>query len=219
MNAKTLVIGLALAGTLSQVPIAGTRTRHHGDIVIEMTACRREPYCALAVDIQTPSAHHSVAFNLGEGGPSWVEARPLQLPGTTAFSLVAIAAGGSDQHFETAIITVVDGTVREVLPAHLRTSSQDLVCLGHFGTGRKLGLLSATFAWEDEAHYDVHRYAVSHYEWNGQAFSELSNRTTGRKHANSRSAIQEFGYRCERDLISWTLGTEGEAALEGTNDG
>jgi hypothetical protein len=199
--------------------LGSTRTSRYGDVRIDMTACRQEPSCRLAVEIRTRTMRHSVTLHLGEGGPGWVEAKPLKIAGVTAFSIVAIAVGGSDQHLETSIVAVTDGAIHEALPDHLRTSSQDLVCIGNLDNGRTPALLVATFLWGDEAHYDPHRYTVSQYEWHGQQFSKSSTRMTRQKHPNSRSAIQELGYRCERDLVSWTLGTDVETALEGSSDG
>ena len=174
MNTRRFLIFVSLSCVLARVPLASTRTISHGDVAIAMTACRHEPWCKLAVEFRTAADHHAVGFKLGEGGPQGVETRPLEIPEMSAFSVVAIAMGGSDYHVETTILTVIDGRIREALPSHVRTTSQDLVCLNSAGPSGALGLVIATFVWGDESHYDAHRYTITQYKWQGQSFSQIA---------------------------------------------
>ena len=118
--------------------------------------------------------------------------------------VVAVAGelGGSDSSFETALVGEVAGSLRDLLPDHLRTSNQDAVCLGHFGRGLRLGVVEATFVWgERESHYEPHIYDVSLYLWSGHGFELFTRRRTTHRHKSSRSALVELGFHCRYDFV------------------
>jgi hypothetical protein len=119
-------------------------------------------------------------------------------------SLVIGAAGspgGSDAFFETALIGEIDGRLKEILPRHLKTTTQDAVCLGRFERGERLGVAVANFVWGDETHYAAHRYDVSLYLWNGHTLESFVHKRTARRHPSFQSALAELGIPCRDELV------------------
>jgi hypothetical protein len=114
---------------------------------------------------------------------------------------VAGSPGGSDASFETVVIGEVEGSLQELLPVHLNTSIQDAVCVGRFGSGKRLGIAVATFIWGHEIHYAPHRYDVSLYLWNGRAFEPSLHHRSSRRHISFRGALAELGLRCRYDFV------------------
>ncbi len=205
----------AVVGSVVGSSLAVTRRVVFGEMHLELTACRQQPYCEPRADFQVAQNRLGVSFDLGDKGPSWVDARPLHMAGVprTLIAVVAIVVGGSDQHFETTIVDANPGEIREVVAPHIPSTSQDGLCAGHFGKSGTPGLLVTTFVWGDEAHYDPHRYSVTRYEWTGRFFEKQRARTTTIKHKGWKSALQELGYHCDRDLVTDALGGK-EGALE-----
>jgi hypothetical protein len=116
---------------------------------------------------------------------------------------VASSIGGSDIHFETTLIGILEGKIVELTPKHIESSSQDALCLENLGAGRPIGLVFFNFLWE-EAHYDPHRYEAILYEWSGTKLNKISMKQTKKRHKDWKGAAAELGYHCGEDLIRTT---------------
>jgi len=115
---------------------------------------------------------------------------------------VASSPGGSDIHFETAIIGFVNGEIIETTK-HVKSSSQDALCLKKMSTRNTFGIVFFKFIWE-EAHYDPHRYEAILYESSGTKLNKISVNQTKKKHKDWKGAAVELGYHCQEDLIQTT---------------
>jgi hypothetical protein len=78
-----------------------------------------------------------VEFSVDKRLPNAPRFRVLRIRGIEDPIVVAVGAevGGSDHHFETAIIGIRAGKVVELLQPHVLTSMQDAVCVVHGGDG------------------------------------------------------------------------------------
>ncbi|HEX2836109.1 MAG TPA: hypothetical protein VHW00_24100 [Thermoanaerobaculia bacterium] len=165
----------------------------------ETIACREEPYCATAVVLQRADALQRMGFGPADPlAPASLDVFPTALADVS----IAIAgfAGGSDAHFEIAVLdTSSPSRVRELTAKRIEATTQDALFVGTFG-GRR-GILVLHFLWEDEAHYAPHRYRATVYAWNGERFEQASARETARKHESAHAAARELGYVCERDFL------------------
>jgi len=116
---------------------------------------------------------------------------------------VASSPGGSDIHFETALIGFFNGEISELTPNHIESSSQDALCLEDPRGHQKIGFVFFNFIWED-AHYDPHRYEASFYEWTANKLVQVSVKHTKKKYNDWKGAAAELGYYCRQDLIQTT---------------
>ena len=116
---------------------------------------------------------------------------------------VATSPGGSDIHFETTLIGFLNGAIFELTPTHIKSSSQNALCLEKNGDGHHLQIVYFNFLWE-EAHYEPHRYEAILYEWDGNELAKINIKETTNKHKNWKGAATELGYHCQEDLIQST---------------
>jgi hypothetical protein len=107
--------------------------------------------------------------------------------------------GGSDSTIETIIVGESEGKLQELLPKHLVTNLEDLICVGNFGPDNKLTVLVSKFIFDD-AHPEPHKYLVTKYSWSGNHFSTEFNKTTKNKYRFGREALAEFGFICKGNL-------------------
>lgn len=162
-------------------------------------ACNAEPFCPTEVVLQRAGAQQRIGFGAADVlAPASLDVFP------TAIADVSIAiagfAGGSDAHFEIAVLdTSSPSHVRELTTKRIDATTQDALFIGTFG-GRR-GILVVSFLWEDEAHYAPHRYRATVYAWNGERFEPASTRETTRKQESAHDAARELGYDCERDFL------------------
>jgi hypothetical protein len=58
-----------------------------------------------------------------------------------------------------------------------------------------------SFLWDQEAHYEPHRYRVTEYRWDGTAFQKFRTRETRHRHPSWREAVRELGFRCTGNIV------------------
>jgi hypothetical protein len=117
-----------------------------------------------------------------------------------AETIVAVGRyySGDDEFYETAVLAIVDGELRDVRPDHWITTYRDVLCFGHLPNGA-VGVMNLAYDWDmdREAHAHPHRYKLTPYEWTGDSFRVLPLRWTTGQFNGWRPAAAELGLQCE----------------------
>lgn len=104
---------------------------------------------------------------------------------------------GDDAYYETTLLGIVDGVLKDLYPRHWVTSYLDILCVGSTGQGR--GVFGLTYDWDldAESHVDLHHYRLTTYRWTGRSFVPLPERRTRGVFHRWRPALVEVGLKCE----------------------
>jgi hypothetical protein len=148
-----------------------------------------------------------VEFAVGDNWHSELNFTVVQLPEFTDPLIIAVAVepGGSDHHYESTVIGVVDGKIQDLLKEHPRSNVQGAFCLGRFGRNRKPGILSLNFIWKTGVHYQAHRYRCILYGWTGRTFDKAKVLETKSAHETWQDAASELGFHCRNDFVGLLL--------------
>lgn len=177
-----------------------------GPFLVQTHACPEEPFCKPILTIREGRRRWRFEF-FYRAWPGELHATPIHVPGVDGQLLVVVAVGpgGSDTHFETAILRTVPGKPPEELIERLEATTQNAICAGQFGGIP--GVVLIEFLWEDEAHYQPHRYQAILYRWNGARFTKRSQWETRQKHPSWREASRELGLRCSTNFVEHVSGS------------
>lgn len=167
-------------------------------------ACSEEPFCRPEVVFTRGDVEQRLTFGQEGAYPASLDIIAI----SDANSIVILGVpGGSNAHFEIAVLDTSESRVHELLPQRITANVLDGIYSGTFG-GRR-GILVLRFLWEDEAHYAAHRYEATLYSWNGTHFVRTSVRRTTRKHDTPESAALELGYHCDMNFIARVVRARG----------
>jgi hypothetical protein len=197
MRAATVSLFVVLA--------LGAAGEEFGGYQVSRRACIDEPFCPTELVLTRGRERHVISFGEGIEAPSTLTTIPVSMTGIPSPILVALAAftGGSDTSFEIAVLRVKEGSVYELTDERLHATIQDALFLGTFDGAPGIQLLN--FVWENEAHYDAHRYQAALYTWDGSGFRPSTTRETRRKHPDWRGATRELSLRCSYNFIERVL--------------
>lgn len=100
-----------------------------------------------------------------------------------------LTPGGSGDAFEHVVLGYGEDGVFALAPRRLGHSNMDGFHVGDLGGGRGQGLMLWSALWEDEAHYDPHRYRVRIYRWRGDHFVGPEIWTTRKRYDPDAAAV------------------------------
>ncbi len=170
---------------------------------------RSEGHVLLVCRLPDGTSALRVAFFGGEsqfnGYVRLREIHPAGMP-TPLLLAVAVTSGGSDSHFETALIGEVAGRVIDLWPQHWQTSILDDLCVGSLGPSKPIGVAVFNFTWggdTGESHYAPHRYRVTLYKWLGKKLVMDGAQSNSRRVPAWTDAAKELGFRCRGELHSF----------------
>lgn len=113
-------------------------------------------------------------------------------------TLVAVGAyySGDDEWYETALLGLVDGRVRDLWPHHWIASAEDVLCIGDIGGGIR-GVLGVVSDWVSrEAHAQPHQFRITRYEFDGETFAHLADLRSHGRYDNWCPAVTSLGLGC-----------------------
>lgn len=118
---------------------------------------------------------------------------------------VMVSPGGSDVGYEIKLIGEKNGRIGTLTPEPISLSIQDGIYLGYINKKHGTGMIVWRHMWENEAHYDAHRYTIGIYRWDrkGMGFRLVSTLSTKRKVKNGCTALRSYRLPCKnfRDEI------------------
>jgi hypothetical protein len=153
---------------------------------------------------------NKVGFDTHDG-PSVANFMTAKVPelGDSIILATAGCAGGSDSYFETTIVGIVNGQVKDLFLTHLISHNQGAFCIKVATKSDPTKILLWNDIWEDGAHYDPHRYQVEIFQWNGSSFVKSKTIETKKKYPDWMTAAKQFRYHNNVDVVVCLLGDYG----------
>lgn len=109
----------------------------------------------------------------------------------------AVAPGGSDHGFWSAVIGETNGKLTVLIPNALNHVQGGLY-LGYLNKQFGCGFVGWNFVWNDGSHYDQHPYEVEIYMWRGGQLVPQPKYESKRKYVgNGAAALRELGIRAQ----------------------
>lgn len=178
-----------------------------GTVTVKAHVSEREPFTCPFLTVTAADGSLLTRVDFFDGGQA-ARSVPLRftvvsLPGLEGPWIVATAgsAGGSDSSFETTVVGLSGGHLRDLLPKHVQTQIQGAVCVGRFGPEPRPSLLVLREVWgEGEVHYGAHRYTVGRYDWTGSALEPARVVTTRLQYNDWKECARALGYCCRRNF-------------------
>lgn len=103
---------------------------------------------------------------------------------------------GDDEWYETALLDIVDGRIRDLWPQHWITAFEDVLCIGDIGSGTR-GVLGVVSDWVGhEAHGEPHQFRITRYEFDGGTFAHLPDLRTQGRYDNWCPAVTSLHLGC-----------------------
>lgn len=135
--------------------------------------------------------------------PAVLKYKVMIVPGSKDPLVIAIAAspGGSDSHYEIAVIGVMNGQIAELCPTHIEANILDSLCLVALGSGNGMALVFFKFQWEDETHYAPHRYKATIYKITNTGLLVESALESSGKYPSWQGAANEMGIKAHYNLL------------------
>lgn len=135
--------------------------------------------------------------------PAVLKYKVIIVPGSKDPLLIAIAAspGGSDSHYEIAVIGVMNGQIAELCPTHIEANLLDSLCLVTLGSDNGMALVFFKFQWEDETHYAPHRYKATIYKITDTGLLVKGTLESSGKYSSWQGAANEMGIKAHYNLL------------------
>jgi|WetSurMetagenome_2_1015567.scaffolds.fasta_scaffold371608_1 hypothetical protein len=131
----------------------------------------------------------------------------IKLPEFTDSVIIAVAGyeDGTDNNYEGTLIGIVNGKLEDLLQQHLKCGIQGSICIEGKRTSKTQLILWNELWAEDgfaEAHYGLHRYRATVFEWNGINFIQIKSFETEEKYKNYKEAASKNGYHSTYDYVA-----------------
>ncbi len=149
---------------------------------------------------------YSTSFTEGSNNREYAYVNPFlrfrsyDVPGLPSPVIVAVAVspGGSDVGYEIKLIAERNGKITTLNPEPIDLTIQDGLYLGYINATFGHGMVIWENRWENEAHYDPHRYAIRIYRWDTRSknFRLARKFTTKAKFRDGCSATRSYGLPC-----------------------
>jgi len=133
--------------------------------------------------------------------------RRYTIPGFPSALIIAtsVSYAPSDTWHGIKLIAKINGTITTINPEEILLGSQEGLYLGYINAKFGSGMIIWQNKWEDESHYEPHRYDISIYGWDNESmrFRLSQYLTTEDKFADGCSALKSYGlpYRNYKDEI------------------
>jgi hypothetical protein len=127
----------------------------------------------------------------------------VRIPEVPDSIIIAVAGspGGSDSRFETTIIGIEEGKIRELIQSHLLSNIQGAVCLEKVKNSDSTQIILWNEIWGMETHYAPHRYRATIFRWNGHVFAEVRYFETKKKYSVWQDAATKYHYHSKYDFV------------------
>jgi hypothetical protein len=148
-----------------------------------------------------------VTFGLGKDWHSALNFEPVRLPGIKDPLIIAVAVqpGGSDAQFESTVVGVVRGELRDLIDEHPTSNVQGALTIDGPDKDGKWALVSFNFIWDSGIHYQAHPYQCTVYTWTGIGFKIEKRLKTKVAHDTWLGAARELGLSCKKDYVEELL--------------
>jgi hypothetical protein len=145
------------------------------------------------------------------GGPSVANFMTAKVPEFSDSIILATAgcAGGSNSYFETTIVGIVNGQVKDLFRTHLITHNQGAICIEAATKSDPTKILLWNDIWEGIAHFDSHRYQAEIFQWDGSSFVITKTVETKKEYSDWMEASKQFRYHNNVDVVVRLLGDYG----------
>ncbi len=147
-----------------------------------------QPTEEASLTCRTPGSLVTVRF----AASSHIRLASLTASGLPEPLILAMATEEGRRGSETAILGESQGTLRELM--HVRTGSDDALCVGDLGAGKPPGAALFRVA---EAEAGGHRFEVTRYAWTGWELRQVETLRSLRRYPTWRTASWELGLSCK----------------------
>lgn len=148
-----------------------------------------------------------VEFNVDEGSYSDVKFTLVKLSefADSAFVVIAGSAGGSDSRFESTVVGIVNGRIRDLFSKHLFCNIQGALCIERSNVSDSTRVVLWQEIWGKEIHYAPHCYSATTFSWNGVSFVLTNHFETKAKYPTWLDAAIKSGFKSTFDYVSSLL--------------
>jgi hypothetical protein len=168
-------------------------------------AAEHRSVSALFINKSTPL----LRLNFDQYGPGFVQSSSAVLPGLPS-PIVFVVSGWSRADGGTAninLVAFVQNRLRVLLQTSVEADAQDAFCIN--GASGQKGPSLALLKYNSDGEYCVmcwpKYYDLTSYRWTGHSFIKSGMKKGHRLNADWKWAKDEFGVRCDLEILSHTV--------------